>query len=556
MKAKAKGPGGADLDSVLGDEDQEAQAAREAASAGDHPGQGQGDVASLDHPEDPGASSRAAGSPRLQFEIWSIDWPVEDPQNARLHPERNLEEIRNSLRLFGQQRPILVRRDRTVIAGNGTLRCMREMGFKEIAVVVSPLDADRARAFGIVDNRTGELARWNVPALLKAIEDLETADISPEDLGFVGTELEAAIAAAQEQENPEAPDESAPAQAALSLRERFLVPPFSVLDARAGGWRERKRAWMGLGIRSEGGRQENLLKYSGAINSGGAYKEKAAWEEKRGAAGTWAEFLKERPDLVKSGGTSIFDPVLCELVYRWFSPPGGAVLDPFAGGSVRGIVAGALGRRYYGIDLREEQISENERQLLKVWPAIAKEQPFGDPHKPHWLLGDSRTAIAQNFDPKAPVDLVFSCPPYFDMERYSDDGSDLSNLQSYEAFRGAYEHIICNALAILAENRFAVFVVGDIRAKDNGFYRSFVADTITAFRPWAGFYGEMILATPLGGAGMRAARPFGHSRKVTKVHQNVLVFCKGDPVKATEACGPVDLPTELPQEWGASGEEE
>ena len=42
-------------------------------------------------------------------------------------------------------------------------------------------------------------------------------------------------------------------------------------------------------------------------------------------------------------GTSIFDPVLCELAYRWFCPPGGVVLDPFAGGSVRGIVASKLG---------------------------------------------------------------------------------------------------------------------------------------------------------------------------------------------------------------------
>ena len=41
-------------------------------------------------------------------------------------------------------------------------------------------------------------------------------------------------------------------------------------------------------------------------------------------------------------GTSIFDPVLCELVYRWFCPSKGKILDPFAGGSVRGIVAAHL----------------------------------------------------------------------------------------------------------------------------------------------------------------------------------------------------------------------
>ena len=63
--------------------------------------------------------------------------------------------------------------------------------------------------------------------------------------------------------------------------------------------------------------------------------------------------LEYRP----SSGTSIFDPVLCELAYRWFTPPAAHILDPFAGGSVRGIVAAKLGRRYTGIDLRAEQIA-------------------------------------------------------------------------------------------------------------------------------------------------------------------------------------------------------
>jgi DNA modification methylase len=60
-------------------------------------------------------------------------------------------------------------------------------------------------------------------------------------------------------------------------------------------------------------------------------------------------------------GTSIFDPVLCELAYRWFSPPAGLVLDPFAGGSVRGIVAAKLGRRYVGVDL-SGRASRGERR--------------------------------------------------------------------------------------------------------------------------------------------------------------------------------------------------
>ena len=81
-------------------------------------------------------------------------------------------------------------------------------------------------------------------------------------------------------------------------------------------------------------------------------------------------------------GTSIFDPVLCELVYRWFCPAGGALLDPFAGGSVRGIVASKLGLKYTGIDLSERQIAENRKQV-RPWarcpiPGVLGECEFGE----------------------------------------------------------------------------------------------------------------------------------------------------------------------------------
>lgn len=140
-------------------------------------------------------------------------------------------------------------------------------------------------------------------------------------------------------------------------------------------------------------------------------------------------------------GTSIFDPVLCELAYRWFCPKGGLVLDPFAGGSVRGIVASKLGRRYVGVDLRPEQIAENQRQAEAIC-----EDPM-----PKWIEGDS-VNIAKLANCTA--DLVFSCPPYADLEVYSDDPRDLSKMD-YEHFLEAYRLIIAACVAMLAPDRFA-----------------------------------------------------------------------------------------------------
>ena len=274
------------------------------------------------------------------------------------------------------------------------------------------------------------------------------------------------------------------------VAERFTLPPFTILDARSGDWQERKRAWASLGINSEVGRTENLLRMSDTCSLG----------EK---------------------DTSIFDPVVCELAYRWFCPAGGQVVDPFAGGSVRGIVAGALGWHYWGCDLRPEQIAANEAQADEIAPRV----------RPVWVCGDSMDKLAD-----APAaDFVFSCPPYGDLEKYSDDPRDLSAMD-WHAFVAAYKRIILRAVGRMKPDTFACFVVGDFR-DGRGFYRNFVSETIDGFeQAGARLYNEAILATMIGSASMRVTKQFESGRKLAKTHQNVLVFCKGDWKKAAARC--------------------
>ena len=225
-------------------------------------------------------------------------------------------------------------------------------------------------------------------------------------------------------------------------------------------------------------------------------------------------------------GTSIFDPVLCELIYRWFCPPGGLVLDPFAGGSVRGIVAAILGREYIGYDLSERQVEANRAQAAEICNGVT----------PVWVHADAKTLDV----PQLGADMVFSCPPYANLERYSDDPLDLSTMP-YGAFIEAYREIIAKACAQLQDDRFACFVVGEVR-DSKGRYRGFVPDTVRAFQD-AGLalYNEMILVTAVGSLPIRVRKQFEGARKVGKTHQNVLVFLKGDPKRATAAAGPVEF---------------
>ena len=309
-----------------------------------------------------------------------------------------------------------------------------------------------------------------------------------------------------------------------TLEERFVVPPFSILDCRQGYWQARKRAWLSLGIESEVGRSADV----------GGSRRPAAKASYSGstARGDGRARAVEQDDDSKTTG-SIFDPVLCELIYRWFCPPTGVVLDPFAGGSVRGLIAAQLGRRYLGIDLSETQVAANQVQARALFPK-KKDQP-------NWFVGNSRQ-LRQVVKPrrkKLEVDLVFSCPPYGDLERYSDNFEDLSTMSARD-FDLAYRDIIEEAISCLKTDRFACFVVGDYRAKD-GFYRRLASLTIDAFeRCGARLYNYAILIQPAASLPMMAAKPFEISRKLGKMHQDVLIFCKGDPKKATAAIGAVE----------------
>ena len=136
--------------------------------------------------------------------------------------------------------------------------------------------------------------------------------------------------------------------------------------------------------------------------------------------------------------------------------------------------------------------------------------------------------------------MVFSCPPYADLEVYSDDPKDLSTMK-YSGFRAVYFEIIKKACDRLKPDSFACFVVGEVRDK-KGNYIDFVGDTVQAFRD-AGlhYYNEAILITCVGSLPIRAGKQFSSGRKLGKTHQNVLVFVKGSGKKAAERCGTVDV---------------
>lgn len=494
-------------------------------------------------------TEKATAWPADSVERWPLDKLVPYARNARTHSEGQVAQIAASMREWGWTNPILVDEAGTIIAGHGRIAAARLLGMAEAPVMVARgwTEAQK-RAYVLADNKLALNAGWDEDLLRTELQGLDTGEIDLGLIGFSDEELQALLA-------PIGAGDAG--GGAGSLADRFLVPPFSVLNAREGWWQDRKRSWVALGIRSELGRGDEAgggapggsllpaMKQAGHVQGSKTVRGDSRGKPVNGKAaakGGYGKCLEtgigQKYGREEVTGTSIFDPVLCEIAYRWFSPVGGTIIDPFAGGSVRGIVATKLGRRYIGQELRGEQVEANRAQALDICA--------GDEYSPEWIEGDSRTIDRTCAGLQA--DMLFTCPPYADLEVYSDDPKDLSTLE-YPEFRDAYREILAKSAALLRPNSFAVIVVGEVR-DGRGNYYDFIGDTVQAMRD-AGleYYNEAILVTAVGSLPIRAGKQFSASRKLGKTHQNVLVFVKGDGKAAAAACGEVDV--SVPDEDGA-----
>lgn len=403
------------------------------------------------------------------------------------NPRKNdeaVDPVANSIREFGFKVPLVIDKENNVVCGHTRLKAAKKLGLKTVpCIIADDLTEEQIAAFRLADNKVGELAEWNFELLDEELDGI--FDIDMEQFGFDIDDKEK--------------DEKIP----NTLRNEFFWPPFSVLDARSAEWQNRKKEWNKV-LKSGEGRGEGLL-------------------------GSGLKKLAEKSGSKTLTGTSIFDPVLCEILINWFSPRYGKIIDPFSGGSVRGIVSQFLEREYHGNDLRKEQIEENENGFLKL---EGGKDFFGEEIKrPKWYCGDSldidKIIADKDFD------MMLTCPPYADLEVYSDNEHDISNMD-YPDFIDIYKKIIAKTAQKLKDNSFACIVVGEVRDK-KGIYRNFIGDTIEIAKE-AGlkYYNELVLITMVGTGAMRARKPFSKTRKVMNTHQKALIFFKSKEDKDME----------------------
>jgi hypothetical protein len=214
-----------------------------------------------------------------------------------------------------------------------------------------------------------------------------------------------------------------------------------------------------------------------------------------------------------NGNASVLDPVACEVILRFFSPPGGRVYNPFGGGVQFGFIAGTYGQEYVASEIRQNQCDANN--------AICRGLPAS------WIRSDSAA-----YDPDGMFDLVFTCPPYYRVEKYLDyDGApppgEINSTPTYVEFRDLLFEGYKRAVSHLNDDRFFVVMTGDSR-DDRGAYHCHEAETELFLRDQGMAIYNKIVYLECEFTRLAHAKKTLNTRKFPKREQKVIVAYKGN----------------------------
>lgn len=227
-----------------------------------------------------------------------------------------------------------------------------------------------------------------------------------------------------------------------------------------------------------------------------------------------------------NGNASVLDPIACEVIARFFMPAnGGRIYNPFGGGVQMGFVAGASGYEYVASEIRKNQTDANNA-ICSHFPSVK------------WIQADSAT-----YEPEGEFDLIFTCPPYFKVEKYVDyDGvappGEINSMSTFAEFRDLLFSGYKCAISRLKENRFFVVMTGDSRDKNGAYYCS-EAETEIFLRDQGLSIYNRIVYLECEFTRLAHAKKTLNMRKFPKREQKIIVAYKGDIQKIKQEFRPI-----------------
>jgi hypothetical protein len=287
----------------------------------------------------------------------------------------------------------------------------------------------------------------------------------------------------------------------------------NIWNSTKGDWLKMKNEWNEL--------IENAGELNGIKNPKFASRE-GCWQGTSGMANIVLAKQKVEDDEIKTdrtktlnGNASVLDPVACEVIIKFFMPTEGhSIYNPFGGGVQMGFVAGKYGYEYLSSEIRQNQCDANNK-LCESFDNVK------------WHKSDTT-----KFIPSKNYDLVFSCPPYYKVEKYIDyDGKspdgEINSLNSYEEFRNMLFKGYENALSVLNDNCFFVVMVGDSRDSKGSYYGIEAEHELFFKSKGLAIYNKITYLESEFTRRAQAKKTLD-SRKFPKSDQKILVFYKGD----------------------------
>lgn len=176
--------------------------------------------------------------PELESLLVPIDSLTPDPRNARVHDERNIRDVMASYQEHGQRKPIVVKLPEMYIeAGNGQLEAVRRLGWTHIAAVLVDEDEHQARRYALRDNRTAELAEWDLRKLGADLRELKEVGDDLETLGWTQAEAEPLLVA-EWGPGEDDPDYEPPGPGAGAHQVRFSKEQWEAIKPKVDLYRE------------------------------------------------------------------------------------------------------------------------------------------------------------------------------------------------------------------------------------------------------------------------------------------------------------------------------
>jgi len=209
---------------------------------------------------------------------------------------------------------------------------------------------------------------------------------------------------------------------------------------------------------------------------------------------------------VNGGKCSVFNPHLAQMVISAYCPLNAKIYDPFGGGGTRGYISTKMGHDYTGVEIREEEVNRINNQM-KEWNINFKME-----------LGDS-----SSFKTDKKFNFCFTCPPYYDLELYSNMNEDLSNAKTYNDYLLMLKDVLKNTYNLLQEESLAVFVIGNFRNK-KGNLEHLNGDLIRLAKEVGFNLWDEIIWQGASNVALTRCGKFEVNRKCVRMHEYIIIL--------------------------------